>query len=106
MFEEVFGRDPHNAGLMKPDPDCVQRAVKYLNVPADTCLFVGDQPSDLEAARSADTCLPFLGYTQDEAKAADMAANKANAVVDSYLPVIEAAEMVRKTRWTTRHQVG
>ncbi|MEW2397834.1 HAD-IA family hydrolase [Streptomyces sp. NPDC046862] len=105
-FGHVFGRDPDNAGLMKPDPDCVRRALKYLDVPAGSCLFVGDQPSDLEAARSADTCLPFLGYTRDRAKASDMAANRANAVVDSYLPVIGAAEKVRKARWASRHQVG
>ncbi|MFE1913427.1 HAD family hydrolase [Streptomyces anandii] len=92
-FAGVFGRDPRDARLMKPDPDCVVRALECLSLPASQCLLVGDRVTDLKAARSAGTC--FLGYTQDPVRAREMREGGANAVVSSYDPVIEAAGTLR-----------
>ncbi|MEU3982968.1 HAD family hydrolase [Streptomyces sp. NPDC026672] len=86
-FGAVFGRDPHDARLMKPDPHCVNRALAFLSLPASACLLVGDQLTDLKAARAAGTC--FLGHTTDPERAEDMRQGGANAVVSSHLEIVE-----------------
>ncbi|MFJ4084777.1 HAD family hydrolase [Streptomyces iakyrus] len=85
-FEGVFGRDPDDARRMKPDPDCIKRARQHLGLPAASCLMVGDQLTDLKAARSAGTC--FLGYTEDEGRAEEMRRSGADFVVSSHLTVL------------------
>ncbi|MFA3876722.1 HAD family hydrolase [Streptomyces sp. MMCC 100] len=89
-FHGVFGRSPHDARLMKPHPDCVHRALRHLGLPASDCLLVGDQLTDLGAARSAGT--GFLGLTGHAERALRMAQGGADAVVSSYLPVLRAAD--------------
>ncbi|GAA2598360.1 MULTISPECIES: HAD family hydrolase [Streptomyces] len=89
-FDGVFGRSPHDARLMKPHPDCVHRALRHLALPAADCLLVGDQLTDLGAARSAGT--GFLGFTRHAVRALEMAEGGADAVVASYLPVVRAAD--------------
>ncbi|MFJ4282830.1 HAD family hydrolase [Streptomyces massasporeus] len=88
-FERIFGRDRDDARHMKPDPHCIKRAREHLELPAASCLMVGDQLTDLKAARSAGTC--FLGYTGDEAKAEEMRRSGAEFVVSSHLVVLAAA---------------
>ncbi|MGW5471851.1 HAD family hydrolase [Streptomyces chartreusis] len=95
-FEGVFGRDPHDARRMKPDPDCVHRALRHLALPPSSCLLVGDQPTDLKAARSAGTC--FLGYTGNQRKGQDMRHSGADAVISSYSSVIDAAKRLLASR--------
>ncbi|WP_270891966.1 HAD family hydrolase [Streptomyces sp. DHE17-7] len=89
-FDGVFGRSPHDARLMKPHPDCVHRALRHLALPSSDCLLVGDQLTDLDAARSAGT--GFLGLTRAAERARQMAERGADAVVSSYLPVLRAAD--------------
>ncbi|WP_405615722.1 HAD family hydrolase [Streptomyces sp. NBC_00076] len=95
-FERVFGRDPENAGHMKPDPHCVKRALRHLRLAPSSCLVVGDQLTDLKAAWSVG--VPFLGYTQDEKRYREMKDNGANAVVSSHATVVEAAKELIKIR--------
>jgi phosphoglycolate phosphatase len=95
-FKGVFGRDPRDARRMKPDPDCVNRALAYLGLDASACLLVGDQPTDLKTARSAGTC--FLGYTQDSLCAQDMKLGGADGVVFSHAPFVEAARALLTLR--------
>ena len=95
-FEGIFGRDPHDARHMKPDPHCVDRALEHLGLPASSCILIGDQVTDLKAARAAGTC--FVGYTQEEIRAVEMKQNGANAVVSTHLTVIAAAERLIATR--------
>jgi HAD superfamily hydrolase (TIGR01509 family) len=92
-FDGVFGRDPDDALLMKPNPYCVERAIEKLSLTASDCLLVGDKLSDLEAARSAGTS--FLGYTRKPVRAAKMRENGAEVVVASHTPVIAAARKLR-----------
>lgn len=92
-FDGVFGRDPDDARLMKPDPDCVRRAIDKLSVKASECLLIGDKISDLEAARSAGTS--FIGYTKKRARATQMKDRGAEVVVSSHHPVIRAARTLR-----------
>ena len=58
----VFGRqDPES---MKPEPDCLIRAMKELRTGGDTArtvLMVGDSPADVAASRGAG--VSFLGYS-------------------------------------------
>ncbi|MFF1376415.1 HAD family hydrolase [Streptomyces sp. NPDC058308] len=70
FFERVFGRDPHELLHMKPDPDCVYRALGHLRAAPGECLLIGDQLTDLAAA--AEVGVPFLGYARSAAEAAEM----------------------------------
>jgi phosphoglycolate phosphatase len=88
-FERIFGRDQDDARHMKPDPHCIKRARQHLELPAASCLMVGDQLTDLKAARSAGTC--FLGYTRDEGRAEGMRQDGADFVVSSHLTVLAGA---------------
>ncbi|MBK3569510.1 HAD family hydrolase [Streptomyces sp. MBT62] len=95
-FEGVFGRDPDDARHMKPHPRCVERALAHLRLPASSCVVIGDQLTDLEAARTAGT--GFVGYTGDEERAGDMRRAGANAVVSTHRSLIAAAGRIRASR--------
>lgn len=89
-FVAVHGRDPREPRRMKPDPDVVLRALEDLGgLHPSRALLVGDQLTDLRAARSAG--VRFLGYTQDRKRRQQMRRNKADGVVSSHAPVIAAA---------------
>ncbi|WP_405992449.1 HAD family hydrolase [Streptomyces sp. NBC_00986] len=92
-FEGVFGRDPSDARRMKPDPHCVDRALEHLGIPASSCVLIGDQITDLKAARSAGTW--FIGYTRKEKRAREMEESGADAAVSTHLSIIAAAEKLR-----------
>ncbi|MFD0311064.1 HAD family hydrolase [Streptomyces sp. NPDC127119] len=91
-FDTVAGRDPHELRHMKPDPDSVNRAVSRLDLPASACLMLGDQLTDLEAARAAGT--RFIGYTRSAERAADIRNRAADWVVPSHHPLIIAAKQL------------
>ncbi|MGW2821540.1 HAD family hydrolase [Streptomyces sp. NPDC001443] len=88
-FVTVVGRDPLELRHMKPDPYCVTQAVAHLRLPPSSCLLIGDQLTDLEAARRAGT--RFLGYTGSESRAAEMRARGGSWVVRSHEPLLDAA---------------
>ncbi|WP_019073764.1 HAD family hydrolase [Streptomyces hokutonensis] len=92
-FEGVFGRDPYDARHMKPHPHCVHRALAHLGLPASSCVVIGDQLTDLEAARAAGT--GFVGYTGDERRAGELRRAGADAVVSTHRPLIAAAARLR-----------
>ncbi|AMW11319.1 HAD family hydrolase [Streptomyces qaidamensis] len=95
-FERIFGRDREDARRMKPDPHCIKRAREHLELPMASCLMVGDQLTDLKAARSAGAC--FLGYTRHEGRAEDMRQSGADFVVSSHLTVLAAAKRLLDSR--------
>lgn len=95
-FERIFGRDRDDARHMKPGPHCIKRAREHLELPAPSCLMVGDQLTDLKAARSAGTCFP--GYTEDEPKAEEMRRSGADFVVSSHFAVLAAARRLLGSR--------
>lgn len=92
-FEGVFGRDPKDARHMKPHPHCVGRALEHLGLHAPSCILIGDQVTDLKAARAAGT--RFVGYTREETRALEMKQGDADAVVSTHLSIVIAAEKVR-----------
>ncbi|MFF4363658.1 HAD family hydrolase [Streptomyces sp. NPDC001604] len=104
QFEAVFGRDPQDARLMKPNPHCVRRALAHLGIPARACLLVGDQITDLTAARAAGT--RFLGWTQDEIQAKEMERDGSDAVVSSHRPLVAAAGRLFEARHSAESVSG
>jgi HAD superfamily hydrolase (TIGR01509 family) len=84
---QLHGRTGEVA-LLKPDPDCVHRALRSTGTPADRALMIGDTPTDLAAARAAG--VPFLGYARDRAGAADLHASGARHVATSLGKVLKA----------------
>ncbi|MER6245319.1 HAD family hydrolase [Streptomyces griseorubiginosus] len=85
-FPHVYGRTP-NLDLMKPNPYCLEEAIKAMGaVPAAT-LMIGDAPTDLEAARLAG--VEFLGYARNEHKERILRAAGAEVVVRSLDQVLD-----------------
>lgn len=62
----IYGRE--NPLRMKPDPDCVERAVVELGVPKERCLMIGDSAADLTAASAYG--VGFIGYAEDDTRSA------------------------------------
>ncbi|MEU1120838.1 MULTISPECIES: HAD family phosphatase [unclassified Streptomyces] len=89
MFDAVFGRDPVELRHMKPHPDCVRRALHHLVADPKDCLLVGDQLTDLAAARAAG--VPFLGYARTAQVAARMRDNGAAWADITWEPLLAAA---------------
>jgi phosphoglycolate phosphatase len=82
----IYGRTRH-LNLLKPDPDCVYRALSALGAaPAET-VMVGDTPSDLWAAREAG--VHFVGFARNERKAALLRNAGADALVPGWRPVLD-----------------
>jgi HAD superfamily hydrolase (TIGR01509 family) len=61
FFDHVQGTDGFPA---KPHPDVLIRALEGLGAGTDECLFIGDSPADMEAARRAGIkcCAATYGY--------------------------------------------
>ncbi|MFI2379486.1 HAD family hydrolase [Streptomyces sp. NPDC018964] len=76
----IYGRT-QELDRLKPDPDCVNRALDALGAAPETSLMIGDAPSDLAAARAAG--VPFLGYARNERKDELLRNAGATAVVHS-----------------------
>ncbi|MFJ9804110.1 HAD family hydrolase [Streptomyces wuyuanensis] len=89
----VHGRAP-DLGLLKPDPDCVLRALDSLGATPASALMIGDTPSDLFAARAAG--VNFLGYAEDARRAERLRAAGATVVVDSLEPVLAIVRRGRR----------
>ncbi len=68
-FDHVQGTDGFPA---KPAPDVIFHALAGLGARVEDCLFVGDSPADMEAARAAGVkcCAATYGYGQREDLAA------------------------------------
>ncbi|MFE1288768.1 HAD family hydrolase [Streptomyces sp. NPDC058751] len=81
----IYGRtqDLHH---LKPDPDCLNRALTALGAEPSKALMIGDAPSDLHAARRAG--VPFLGYARHEEKEKQLRDAGAEHVVASLETVL------------------
>lgn len=78
--KHIHGRtlDPRR---LKPDPDCLHRALDSTGTPAADALMIGDSPDDVHAARAAG--VPFLGYARDSEKYGKLRAAGARVVLGS-----------------------
>lgn len=84
--DHVHGRSSEGALQLKPDPDCLLRALESTGTPAQEALMIGDAPRDLEAARAAGVA--FLGYARNEGKEARLRAAGAEQTVESLRDVL------------------
>ncbi|MGN9763183.1 HAD family hydrolase [Streptomyces sp. SD31] len=86
--------DPHIYGRtqdlqsLKPHPRNLNRALTAMGAAPSTALFIGDTPTDYEAAREAG--VPFLGYARNERKGKLLKEAGATDVVGSLEPVLVA----------------
>ncbi|MFD6434142.1 HAD family hydrolase [Streptomyces venezuelae] len=76
----IYGRT-QDLSRLKPDPDCVERALRALGADPRATLMIGDAPSDYVAARQAG--VRFLGYARNERKAHLLRDAGAEHLVDS-----------------------
>lgn len=85
-FPYVYGRTP-NLDLMKPNPHCLEEAIKAMGAVPSGTLMIGDAATDLEAARQAGVA--FLGYARNESKERFLRDAGAEVVVRSLEQVLE-----------------
>ncbi|NLU74087.1 HAD family hydrolase [Streptomyces sp. HNM0575] len=86
----IHGRNTDGELRLKPDPDCLLRALKSTDTQAQDALMIGDAPRDLEAARAAGVA--FLGYARNERKSEQLRAAGAEHLVDSLRDVVVAVD--------------
>ncbi|MCC9740773.1 HAD family hydrolase [Streptomyces sp. MNU89] len=74
--------------LLKPDPDCLHRALRSTGHDAEMSVMIGDSTADLLAARAAG--VRFLGYARDETRRRRLRDAGAESVVTSLGDVLAA----------------
>ncbi|WP_433013872.1 HAD family hydrolase [Kribbella sp. CA-294648] len=84
----VEGRDPSDPTLMKPSPHLIENATTALGVRQTSCIFIGDQTSDIEAGRAAG--VHTIGYANKAGKADSLAVTGADVVVATMTEVATA----------------
>ncbi|MET8078792.1 HAD family hydrolase [Streptomyces sp. NPDC005303] len=85
-FPYVYGRTP-NLDLMKPNPHCLEEAIKAMGAVPSGTLMIGDATTDLDAARQAGVA--FLGYARNEDKERFLRDAGAEVVVSSMKQVLD-----------------
>jgi len=78
----IFGRSPDDPALMKPHPDCVDRALAALGARPEETLLLGDSVVDAQAA--GERGVTFIGYATKPWKAEELYAAGAAWVVDDH----------------------
>ena len=81
----IYGRTQELRHL-KPDPNCLNRALNALGADPSKALMIGDTPSDLYAAERAG--VPFLGYARNGDKEKELRDAGAEHVVVSLETVL------------------
>ena len=77
FFSVILGRDAFERP--KPYPDGILEACRKLKAGHDSCIYIGDNGSDVEAARRAGVYA--VGYVSDESKFMEILEAKPNAVI-------------------------
>jgi HAD superfamily hydrolase (TIGR01662 family) len=84
----VEGRNPADPTLMKPNPQLIDRAIRTLNVDPSSCVFIGDQTTDIEAGRAAGGAT--IGYANKPGKVEALKNAGADAVLTNMLDLAGA----------------
>ncbi|MGW1532157.1 HAD family hydrolase [Streptomyces aureus] len=81
----IYGRT-QDLRHLKPDPNCLNRALSALGAAPSQALMIGDTTSDLHAAEGAG--VPFLGYARNKEREEQLRKAGAEHVVDSLETVL------------------
>ena len=84
----VEGRNPADPTLMKPNPHLIDRAIRTLNVDPSSCVFIGDQTTDIEAGRAAGVAT--IGHANKPGKVEALKNAGADAVLTNMLDLAGA----------------
>jgi phosphoglycolate phosphatase-like HAD superfamily hydrolase len=90
-FPYVYGRTP-NLDLMKPNPHCLEEAIKAMGAVPSGTLMIGDTATDLTAAGRAG--VSFLGYARNEDKERILRDAGADVVVSSMKQVLDVLRIL------------
>ncbi|HWD82977.1 MAG TPA: HAD hydrolase-like protein, partial [Kribbella sp.] len=88
--QHIAARDPSDPALMNPSPYLIHRAAEVRSGPAAACTLIGDQTTDVQAARVIGAA--SIGYANKPGKAADLTDAGADAIV---VRISELTEAVR-----------
>ncbi|MDF3147137.1 MULTISPECIES: HAD-IA family hydrolase [unclassified Streptomyces] len=83
----IYGRT-QDLQYLKPHPRNLNRALTAMGAAPSTALFIGDTPTDYEAAREAG--VPFLGYARNGRKGKLLREAGATDIVGSLEPLLVA----------------
>jgi phosphoglycolate phosphatase len=86
--EHVEARDASNPALMKPHPYLIEQAAQALVTTPVRCTLIGDQTTDIRAAKSIGAA--SVGYANKPGKADDLTAAGADAVITQISQLTEA----------------
>ncbi|TDW98061.1 HAD family hydrolase [Kribbella sp. VKM Ac-2566] len=90
LVAHVEGRNASDPTLMKPSPHLIERAAEALEVRATSCVFIGDQTSDMEAGRAAGC--RTVGYANKPGKVDALAIAGADIVAETMTQVAAAIQ--------------
>ena len=88
FVQHVEARDPSDPALMKPSPHLIEKAAQALAVVPGQCTLIGDQTTDVKAARSIGAA--SIGYANKPGEADDLTAAGADAVIEHINELTEA----------------
>jgi phosphoglycolate phosphatase len=86
----VHGRQHGRPELMKPDPAVLREALRWAEFPPESCLMIGDSPSDFTAAEAIGVA--FLGYAKNSRKRRLLEQVGVRNIVHSLHTVVDAAK--------------
>jgi HAD superfamily hydrolase (TIGR01509 family) len=79
FVQHIEARDPSDPALMKPNPYLIEQAAQALGTSPSRCALIGDQTTDIQAARAIGAA--SIGYANKPGKADDLTAAGADAVI-------------------------
>jgi phosphoglycolate phosphatase len=85
-IDYIAARTSPNPDLLKPDPHLLQQAITELTAAHNECVLIGDQPTDMQAART--TGIDSIGYANKPGKTNTLAQAGATAVVTSLAELV------------------
>lgn len=86
--QHIEARDPSDPSLMKPSPYLIERAAQALGTSPNLCVLIGDQTTDVEAARAVGAA--SIGYANKPGKVNDLIAANAEAIIEDIAELTEA----------------
>ena len=90
MITTVIGRRYGHPSDMKPNPVTIYEAIREIDVKPNSCVLIGDSPSDIEAAKCAGVL--SVGFVKNDSRKLPLRAAGADALIESMGELIPALE--------------